>query len=201
MPTQRPTATLVAEIKRSAKRRARTSGITHSAALDEGARAAGYSSWFALQTAATTTAAVSSANDAFPVDPALPEGFYETPNDDRSDAEIAEWWDKPYAVTVDGAYDVRCLDGGAWDRPTFYGLVTTLLEAQEIAKRKLASWRAFRERPGTTLLDDDTWAAVRMPQRPREDVTILTTGKDANEVAAWLAREYPLGDRSPDEKS
>lgn len=54
MSRSRPTATLVAKIKRAAKQAARgTPPISHSEALEVGARSAGYSSWHELQQAAS----------------------------------------------------------------------------------------------------------------------------------------------------
>jgi hypothetical protein len=112
-----------------------------------------------------------------PIDPPLPDDFDITPNDERSPAEIARWWDQPYIVTAtfedqgDATYDeyvtrmksygdepgrsraeweadkaahrqnwwvwfptgiryeVRCLDGGAWDRAISHGVFATLDEA------------------------------------------------------------------------
>ena len=32
-------------------------------------------------------------------------------------------------------YEVRCLDGGAWDRPTWWGSFATLEQAQECARK------------------------------------------------------------------
>lgn len=53
--------------------------------------------------------------------------FYDTANERRSETELSTWWMRPYAVTQpDGRLDVRCLDGGAWDRPTFYGTVSSV---------------------------------------------------------------------------
>jgi hypothetical protein len=83
-----------------------------------------------------------------PVDPELPPDFDSTPNDARP-AGHAVWWDRPYIVTntlgdghTEGTraawlavwpsgtrYDVRCLDGGAWDRSTSWGSFATLDEA------------------------------------------------------------------------
>lgn len=40
-------------------------------------------------------------------------------------------------------YDVRCLDGGAWDRPTCWGMFATLQEAIECAKSG-PNWRRNR---------------------------------------------------------
>jgi hypothetical protein len=70
-----------------------------------------------------------------PVDPKLPEGFWSTPNEGRP-ARHARWWGRPFIRTYPHAawpqgvrFDVYCLDGGAWDRPTAWGWFGTLEEA------------------------------------------------------------------------
>lgn len=120
------------------------------------------------------------------VNPRLRKMFDNTPNEERSPAEIARWWGVPYIVTCswdqirsdatyddflarmatygsnqgwippirekweqDKAeqrrswfeawpsgvrYDVRCLDGGAWDRSTGWGMFATLEQAIACAK-------------------------------------------------------------------
>jgi len=57
--------------------------------------------------------------------------------DAKQDAEHAGWL-KHFPSGV--RYDVRCLDGGAWDRPTGWGMVGTLEEAIHIAKNG-PSWQ------------------------------------------------------------
>lgn len=121
------------------------------------------------------------------INPFLPEGFDDTPNDERSEEELARWWGRRFIETsriedqledfesyaarceIDGmephfaqadweaqqqqlrqqleerypsgtAYHVRCLDGGAWDRSTWWGSTDTLEGALEIAARGPA-WR------------------------------------------------------------
>lgn len=120
-----------------------------------------------------------------PIDPKLRADFDNTPNEDRSPAELRKWWDKPYILTMtfeenqadkdynayfervkdynfkayptktreeweaDKAeqkakwfksfpngtrYEVRCLDGGAWDRSTWRGTFAKLSEAVSFAK-------------------------------------------------------------------
>lgn len=103
-----------------------------------------------------------------PIDPILRSDFDMTPNDQREDLELHDWWDRPFIVTLSWAdlneswgeycekrallglgpegsesgylalqktrkgawlesypggtrYEVRCLDGGAWDRSTSKG--------------------------------------------------------------------------------
>ena len=119
----------------------------------------------------------------FPINPKLPDDFDCTPNGERSESELKQWWEKPFIVTYEYSqadnswegyvervksyqfdnfeikpkdewekeqkqnkkawfeeypsgtrYDVRCLDGGAWDRSTWWGSYGTLDEAVEKAK-------------------------------------------------------------------
>lgn len=119
--------------------------------------------------------------DGIPVNPALRPDFDITPNDEREQLEVSDWWGKPYIVTtswedmsetwdeylaranseygfdpgpkedferrmIEGReswfkswptgtrYEVRCLDGGAWDRSTCWGMFGSLEEALKIAK-------------------------------------------------------------------
>src|SRR5262245_42327087 len=98
------------------------------------------------------------------VDPELPDKFGDTPNEARPPSHT-KWWDRPYIETFtwekmawptateqDRAtwfqswpsgtrYDVCCLDGGAWDRPTSWGSFATLEEAIACASGPGPSWR------------------------------------------------------------
>lgn len=180
-----PTSSLLATIKREAKRVARSGATSHSQALEAGARNAGYPSWHQLQQAHMDWSARKAQSEIFPVDPLLPENFDQTPNEARSAAELDEWWDRPYAVTrEDGKYEVRCLDGGAWDRSTSYGFAVDLDEAKELAARKLADWKRMRARP--TLLIDDGYSLVRMPQRPDQEMEILAKVDSPEAAGTWL---------------
>lgn len=169
MPT-RVTSTLIRKLKKQAKQRAAESGMPHGQALEIEAKSAGFASWHALLQSRVEPATVAG---ELPVDPELPEDFDDTPNEQRTKAEIDTWWDRPFCCSLpDGKFEVRCLDGGAWDRSTWYGIADTLEQAAEIARKKLASWKAFRTAE-TVLLDvDGTWV-VRMPQRPDENITYL----------------------------
>lgn len=84
-----------------------------------------------------------------PINPKLPANFSNCRNEDRPHSH-QRWWFQPYIETYDWErmrtqhsteadraqwfaawpsgtrYDVRCLDGGAWDRPTCLGMFTTL---------------------------------------------------------------------------
>ena len=57
-------------------------------------------------------------------------------NEERPPYEIYAWWRRPYITTnnMNAPFDVYCLDGGAWDRPTMIGRKETLAEAVEMAK-------------------------------------------------------------------
>lgn len=123
----------------------------------------------------------------FMLNPVLPEGFDDTPNDDRPFDQIALYWDRPFILsdtweergesydsylerarrwgfeateTREGwdqhqaefrrswfekypegvRYTVRCLDGGAWDRSTWWGDAATL-EAALVICRGGPNWR------------------------------------------------------------
>lgn len=91
--------------------------------------------------------------DGIPVNPELPAGWDNTPHEDRPEChrlvwgrsyvvsvtrpvviDVDEWW----AAWPDGVrYDVRCLDGGAWDRSTVYGSYGSLDAATAAADARL----------------------------------------------------------------
>lgn len=85
-----------------------------------------------------------------PLNPCLPDWFDRRDNATRYRIEIKNWWNRPYIVSTSWAdrqpgasltaaevddmkqawfdawpsgvrYDVRCLDGGAWDRSSNWG--------------------------------------------------------------------------------
>ncbi|EIM1710201.1 hypothetical protein JFQ88_004098 [Aeromonas dhakensis] len=99
--------------------------------------------------------------DGVIIDPVLRPGFDETPHEERCELEEADWWGVPYIETIsfelmfghlDGVameevranwfarwpegnrYDLRCLDGGAWDRSSNRGAFASLQEAIAAAK-------------------------------------------------------------------
>jgi len=190
-----PTATLIARLKREAKLAARTDLKSHSHALDEAARAHGYEDWHELHEQHLQHVRAPAAPFlVLPIDPRLPKEFDSTPNDERSAQEIAEWWDRPFALSrPDGSFDVRCLDGGAWDRSTWYGNAKDILEAAELAARKLATWKTFRGAP-KLLHDDDQVVVVRQEQRPGEGFTELgafRSAKEASDFAKSLRDDVP----------
>lgn len=84
--------------------------------------------------------------DGVAVDPNLPPNFDSMANDSRPVRHLA-WWGIPFIqVTANSSpqfktlwpeghrYDVRCLDGGAWDRSTAWGALPSLQEAVALAK-------------------------------------------------------------------
>lgn len=176
-----PTATLMAKLRKQAKQDAREGRSTHGEALDQLAQAQGFPSWRELQAAATPF--------DLPVDPPLRYLFDHTPNDERSQHELDLWWDRPYALTCpDGHFEVRCLDGGAWDRSTYYGVADTIDEARALAQRKLQAWQHISSSPTAMFLGDGLAQAVVMPRRPGEATRALSPVMPIGEIGAWLER-------------
>jgi hypothetical protein len=169
-----PTKTPLAQMKRDAKARAKREGIHHSAALEHLAREAGYASWHAVVSAAPSDPQATGTDPRLPplptdlpIDPALPQRFDSTPNELPPNRQLDQWWDRPYAVrNEDGSLTVRSLSGGSWDRSTNFGQARSEVEALELARRKLAEWRAIRERPMPYGRGAAGFDLVRTPQRP-----------------------------------
>lgn len=125
-----------------------------------------------------------------PLDPKLPKNFDSTPNEQRSKSHLDTWWDRPFAITLDnGKIDVRCLNGGAWDRSTWLGTVNTYTEACELAEKKQAAWVNRRAYPVVRM--DETFDVVRMPQRPDQDLTVLASFKTQAEVTSYFEQNFP----------
>ena len=73
--------------------------------------------------------------DGIPVNPAKPPAR-DIKNDERETEELILWWRQPYLQwNKRGHWEIRCLDGGAWDRPTFIGGHDELAGAIELAKK------------------------------------------------------------------
>lgn len=177
----KPTATLLAKLKKQAKLVARDGKAAHGEELDRLAIQEGYPSWRAL------AAAVSQPSDSLPVDPDLPAHFDNTPNEERPKAQIDKWWDKPFACSLPGGrFEVRCLDGGAWDRSTSYGVADSLEQAQALAILKLDRWQAARATPVSMLTEGGMGLAVQMPQRPGEKTVILAGPMPMAQLNAWI---------------
>jgi len=90
--------------------------------------------------------------DGVPLDPVLPARFDDTPTDLRSIRHWV-WWGVPYIKIHkdtqpdfvkfwkgETRYDVRCLDGGSWDRSTVWGQFGELAQAVALAKKKTPPW-------------------------------------------------------------
>jgi len=188
-----PTKTLISRLKREAKARVKNEGIQHSVALEQGAKAAGYSSWHALQQQVVDAAArlTDALLTSLAIDPPLPRRFDQTPNDRRSKAQLDAWWDKPFALSrTDGKLQVRCLDGGAWDRSTSYGLADNAQEALNLARVKLAERRQARQRPFPYIREDGRLDLVRHQQRPDLDEEVVLEGTTEEAIRAWFAEHY-----------
>jgi hypothetical protein len=126
-----------------------------------------------------------------PLDPKLPKAFDNTPNEARSKEQLDAWWDHPYGVTrPDGHIEVRCLNGGAWDRSTSFGLAENYDAACALAEAKQADWLKFRERP-TAMIDGGKVLVTRMPQRPDQEWVVLATVGTTEEASAYLRDNYP----------
>lgn len=198
----RPTATLIAKIKRQAKVAAKTTGELHTVALDRLATESGWPSWHALHNAYSQAQQPNAQSGDLveldlPVDPKLPRNFDDTPNEERSRDIIKKWWDRPYAISQpDGKLLVRCLDGGAWDRSTNYGVASTLQEAKALATRKLAQWQRMRAQPVCYM--DQSIQVVQMPQSPLDGMKVLYTATD-NQDAARFIDEYRAANSGPSE--
>lgn len=124
------------------------------------------------------------------IDPKLPKRFNDKANGCRSAQELNKWWDKPFAVLLaDGQYEVRCLDGGAWDRSTVYGVASDLAAAEALAADKLNKWKKVRAQPHVTFCCDERWVVIRWPQRPDEEMELLYETSDQADAVLWL-EEY-----------
>ena len=126
-----------------------------------------------------------------PLDPKLPKTFDATPNDSRSKKQLDAWWDRPYGITLsDGRIEVRCLNGGAWDRSTHLGIADNYDAACALAEAKQAEWLKFRERP-TVCLDVDQVLVIRQAQRPDKAQQELETFPTAQAANDYLRASFP----------
>lgn len=130
-----------------------------------------------------------------PLDPKLPKTFDATPNDRRSKKQLDAWWDRPYGITLsDGRIEVRCLNGGAWDRSTHLGIADNYDAACALAEAKQAEWLKFRERP-TVCLDADHVLVIRQAQRPDEAQQELGTFPTAQAANDYLRANFSESSR------
>lgn len=182
------TETAIEKMRRRAKRAARAGAIKYSEALEREAKASGFLNWHAV-----TQMQLSGKPEVLldlPVDPKLPKHFYDRSNGERSATELRKWWNKPYARSrEDGTFDVRCLDGGAHDRPTFYGVAPDLAAARERAATKLSKWLEVEKELICTFTGDSIqW--VQYPHDPRKHRVVLAEFPDdqMDMAKAWKAQ-------------
>lgn len=60
------------------------------------------------------------------VNPTLRDGFDNTDNEQRDSLEWDDWYCLTYVVGEGDNWQIRCLDGGAWDRSTLRGFSGTM---------------------------------------------------------------------------
>lgn len=132
--------------------------------------------------------------DGIAIDPVLPKRFDDTPNEKRPDRHMA-WWDVPYVVTGfvhrgPARYDVRCLDGGAWDRSTNRASFPNLESAVEAAKAR--TWKplvaeAPKEKLHAFMAYQSTYSAhIVVKPHDMEQVIELCESKSV----VWLLRHF-----------
>jgi hypothetical protein len=186
IPRKTPTDSLITRAKRDAKRLT-SPELTYTQALDAQAALAGYPDWRTLAMANGERNA--NHGSAFPLDPVLRPGFNNTPNDERSEEELETWWERPFIVTRDDReFDVYCLDGGAWDRATWYCTADTVAEAVRLGKEKLASVRESRNTPVMTTRRGGGWDLVILNQRPGVEPRLVEENVRPEDVAATLEK-------------
>ncbi len=126
-----------------------------------------------------------------PLDPKLPKTFDATPNDARSKAQLDAWWDRPFGITLpDGRIEVRCLNGGAWDRSTHLGIADNYEAACALAEARQTEWLKFRERP-SVCLDAEQTLVIRQAQRPDEEPQELGTFPTVEAASDYLRTNWP----------
>jgi hypothetical protein len=68
------------------------------------------------------------------VNPHLPSHFYDADIADRSDGELAKWFNVPFVLGSDErGWRLLCLNDGAWDRPSEYGYFAEFSDAVRCA--------------------------------------------------------------------
>lgn len=109
-----------------------------------------------------------------PLDPALPADFDDTPNEERTPEQLDKFWDKPYGITQpDGRILVRCLNGGAWDRSTVFGIAENFEEACKLAEEKQASWEKMRSAPTFYFSSEPPYRLIVQAQRPDREPVVF----------------------------
>lgn len=132
---------------------------------------------------------------SLPVDPELPADFDCTSNDERDASELDAWWDVPYAITQgDGTLLVRCLDGGAHDRSTYYGQAQNTDLALLLAREKLEIRQQRRVTP-LPYFEGGLVCSLKLEEpRPDMDPTPVADALPLELAAGYLKR---LQDKQP----
>jgi hypothetical protein len=65
------------------------------------------------------------------INPVLPDNFWAEPLENRTSEHMRHWENMPFILSDDGFYQIHCLDGGAWDRPSLMGGFDSLDKAVE----------------------------------------------------------------------
>lgn len=165
--------------------------------LDELAIGSGYHSWTHLISQAVFQASprkpLPQLPTALAVNPVLPKHFRSKPLEERSKAELDQWWDVPFAESDDaGKLVVYALSGGSWDRPTCLGVADDYPAAVRLASLKLEAWRAQRSMV-RILVDDGIRCTVFIgAQRPDWEDTIIATGVPLEEAQAFAGDAVAL---------
>lgn len=128
--------------------------------------------------------------NTIPINPKLPAKFDDTPNDQRSKSQLDAWWDHPYCIShPNGEIEVRCLNGGAWDRSSWLGTASTYDEACELAEKAQAKWVAMRSKPIFYVSFEPPFNMVRLEQRPDLPQTVVASFDTMEELNAYCAEE------------
>lgn len=186
------TDTLLNRIKKDAKSKT-SPELTYMQALDELSVQAGYADWRSITQA--NGERKGSEGHEVPLDPVLPPNFDNRANETRSKTELDRFWRRPFILSRDdGKFEVRCLDGGCWDRSTWYGLADSLEDARTIAKAKLAKWIVIMDRPVAMMRGDGLIDLVQMNHRPDGSPTVYAAGlsqADAQQKLEEYSTQHP----------
>ena len=55
------------------------------------------------------------------INPVLPDNFWTESLENRTEEHLLHWHNMPFIMSNDGVYQIHCLDGSAWDRPSLIG--------------------------------------------------------------------------------
>lgn len=123
------------------------------------------------------------------IDPVLPSGFDDTANEERGPEHLA-FENLPFirstvsfepeflkAWPAGVRFDVRCLDGGAWDRSTVWGMFATIPAALACANAGPA-WRSGKPREDAAAVTLAYLAADVRDALISEGLVSYVTGSD-----------------------